>query len=581
MSERARAHDYDWVVIGSGFGGSVSALRLAEKGYRVCVLESGRRYEDEDFAASTWNLRRFAWMPYLGLRGTLRFYVFKDIVVLAGCGVGGGSLVYANTLYVPPKAFFEAPEWRGLEDWQQTLAPHYEEAKRMLGAVDVPFETAADRLFRELADDLDVPDTYRQPTVGVYFGEPGETVPDPFFGGAGPDRAGCIRCGACMVGCRHNAKNTLLKNYLWFAERAGAEVRAERRVCDVRPAGAEDGSDGYVITSERPGAWVRRRRETLTAGGVVFAAGAVGTNWLLASCRERGSLPRISDRLGERVRTNSEALLAVTAPRGRQDFTDSIAISSSIYPDDVTHIENVTYGPGGDAMGLVFTMLTEGGTRLTRPLKWLRNSLRHPLPALRLLWKRGWSRRTIILLVMQTLHNSLRLRPVRVGRGRILMQTEQDPDNPNPTWIPVANRAAELLADKLGGVAQSNLPEALLNTPATAHILGGAVIGGGPDSAVVDQHQRVFGYANMLVCDGSVVPANPGVNPSLTITALAEHALAEVPARPDAPGSEIVHAAREAPLPAREDEAESAGHVAGEPAEPVAEAGAQGDPAAR
>jgi cholesterol oxidase len=545
----ADSFDYDWIVIGSGFGGSVSALRLSEKGYRVTVLEAGRRFEDEDFAKSTWRFRKYVFMPRLGMRGILRFVVFKDVVILAGAGVGGGSLVYANTLYVPPTDFFRAPEWREMQDWEATLAPHYREAKRMLGATEIPFETDADHLFRELADDLDVADTYGRPTVSVFFGEPGTTVPDPYFGGEGPDRAGCVRCGACMVGCRHNAKNTLMKNYLYLAERNGTDVIADRQVIDVRPLGAEDGSEGYEVTSVHSGAWLRRRRETLRARGVVFSAGAVGTNTLLRRCKERGSLPRVSERLGERVRTNSEALLAVTARRDEHDFADSVAITSSIYPDDVTHIENVTYGPAGDAMGLLFTMLTEGGTRLTRPLKWIGQIFAHPIRAVRLVWKRGWSRKTVILLVMQTLHNSLRLRPVKVGR-RVLLQTEQDPDNPNPTWIPVANRAAELLAEKVDGTAQSNLPEAVLNTPATAHILGGAVIAPDPETGVVDERQRAFGYENLLVCDGSVVPANPGVNPSLTITALAEHAMTHVPAREQAPSAAADHVAGETIRPA-------------------------------
>jgi cholesterol oxidase len=538
--------DYDWIVVGSGFGGSVSALRLSEKGYRVCILEAGRRYEDADFAKSAWNFRRYIWFPQAGMRGILRFYVFKDIVILAGSGVGGGSLVYANTLYVPPTEFFQADEWRELADWEATLAPHYAEAKRMLGATDVPFENDTDRLFRELADDMGV--AYRRPTVGVYFGEPGKTVPDPYFGGEGPDRAGCIRCGACMVGCRHNAKNTLRKNYLHFAERNGVEILPERQVIGVRPLGPDDGSEGYEVRSERSGSLLRRRRESITARGVVVAAGAMGTNYLLRRCKESGSLPNLSERLGEVVRTNSEALLAVTAKKDQYDFHRSVAISSSIYPDEVTHIENVTYGPAGDAMGLLFTMLTEGGTRLTRPLKWAGHVLAHPIRAMRLLWKRGWSKKTVILLVMQTLHNSLRLKPVKVGR-KILLQTEQDPDNPNPTWIPAANEAAERLAEKIDGIAQSNLPEALLNTPATAHILGGAVIGADASRGVVDAHQRAFGYENLLVCDGSVVPANPGVNPSLTITALAEHAMTHVPARAGASSAAADHAAGEPAAP--------------------------------
>ena len=400
----------------------------------------------------------------------------------------------------------------------------------MLGVVEVTADDPADQLLREFGREIGADRTYAKTRVGVFFGTPGETVTDPYFGGAGPARAGCRLCGRCMVGCPHNAKNTLVKNYLFLAERNGVRIHAERHVTDVRPVGARDGSDGYVVTSIRPGGIVRKQREQLTARGVVFAAGAVGTNLLLRRCKSTGSLPEISDRLGERVRTNSEALLAVTAKDDRQNFAHSIAITSSIYPDAVTHIENVTYGKAGDAMSLLFTMLTPEGTRITRPLRWLAQVLRHPRKALRLLVPNKWSQRTMILLVMQTLNNYMRLRPVKFGR-KVYLQTEQDPDNPNPTFIPAANRAAEILAEKMGGIAQSNLPEALLNTPATAHILGGAVIGPDPSAAVVDADQRVFGYRNMLVCDGSVVPANPGVNPSLTITALAERALSSVPPR--------------------------------------------------
>jgi cholesterol oxidase len=558
-------YDYDWIVIGSGFGGSVAALRLAEKGYRVGVLEAGRRFEDDDFPKSAWRFRKFVWFPRAGRRGIMRIYLFKDIAILAGCGVGGGSLVYANTLYAPPREFFEAEEWRMMQDWEAALAPHYEEAKRMLGATEVPFENDTDRLFRELAEDMNV--EYRRPTVGVFFGEPGKTVKDPYFGGEGPDRRGCIRCGACMVGCRYNAKNTLRKNYLWFAEKHGVEILSERHVTDIRPLN-EDGSEGYEVAAERPGAWIRKKRGTLRTKGVVVSAGAVGSNWLLRSCKEFGSLPNLSDRLGEVVRTNSEALLAVTSSKDRYDFHRSVAISSSIYPDEVTHIENVTYGEAGDAMGLLFTALTEGGTRLTRPLKWASHVGRHPIRFVRLLWKRGWAKRTVILLVMQTLNNSMRFKSIRIGRRKLILQTQQDPDNPNPTWIPAANEAAERLAEKVDGIPQSNLPEALLNTPATAHILGGAVIAPDKEHGVVDLRQRAFGYENLLVCDGSVIPANPGVNPSLTITALAEHAMTFVPKAVgddrdvEAPPEIRVVEAKDRPA------GEPARHETGEPAKP-------------
>jgi cholesterol oxidase len=534
MASMAHDFDFDWLVIGSGFGGSVSALRLSEKGYSVGVLECGRRFEDEDFAETTWDVRRYYWMPRLGLKGILRLSVFKDVFVASGCGVGGGSLGYANTLYQPKSGsmFYRDPQWADMADWQETLEPHYREAERMLGVTTYEGEGPADKLLKELADELGVADTYSTTRVGVYFGEPGETVPDPFFGGEGPDRAGCIRCGSCMVGCRYNAKNTLMKNYLWFAERNGVRIMPERTVVEVRPLGAEDGSDGYAVTSDRSGAWFRKDRRTLTARGVVVAAGALGTNTLLQRCKARGALPRLSDRLGYLVRTNSEAITAVTTKNDRLDFTKSIAITSSIYPTADTHIENVTYGRGADSMSFLFTLLTGRGTRLTRPLKAIANNLRHPLQYLRVMWPFKWSRRTIILLTMQTLDNSIRLRPKRAlfGLGPRL-QTQEDPDKPNPRFIEVADWATRRAAEKLDAVPQIGNSEVYFNTPTTAHILGGAVIGEDPSKGVVDSRHRVFGYENLLVCDGAAIPANIGVNPSLTITAMAEHAMTHVPAR--------------------------------------------------
>jgi cholesterol oxidase len=523
--------DYDWIVVGSGFGGSVSALRLAEKGYKVGVLECGKRFGDNDFPKSTWDVRRYFWAPRIGLRGIFRLSTFKDVAVVSGCGVGGGSLGYANTLYVPPAKFFRDPQWSDLADWEDELAPHYAEAQRMLGVTDVATDDPADELLREYGEAIGVGETYRKTPVGIYFGEPGKTVPDPFFGGEGPDRTGCSLCGRCMVGCPHGAKNTLVKNYLYLAEERGVEVLPDRAVTEIRPLGAADGSDGYAITSERSGMIPGRGRGTVTARGVVVAAGALGTNKLLQRCRLNGALPRISSRLGELVRTNSEMILAVTVPEDYpDDLTRRVAISGSIYPDADTHIETVSYGSDGDSMSLLYTLLVGDGTRATRPLKLLWQILRHPLRFAKLLWPKGWSRRTIILLVMQTLDNAIALRPKLKRSGDVRLQTEQDPEKPNPTFIPVANDAAEWLAKRTGGVAQSSVMEALMNIPTTAHILGGAVIGHGPEDGVVDSRQRVFGYENLLVCDGSAVPANVGVNPSLTITALAEHAMSEIPA---------------------------------------------------
>jgi cholesterol oxidase len=522
--------DFDWLVVGSGFGGSVSALRLAEKGYRVGVLECGGRFTDRDFPKSTWDLRRYFWAPRIGLRGIFRMTPFKDVAVVSGCGVGGGSLGYANTLYVPPSKFFEDPQWADLADWERELAPHYAEAQRMLGVVVHDNDDPADQLLREFGEHLGVGDTYRKTPIGIFLGEPGKTVPDPYFGGEGPDRTGCMQCGRCMVGCPHGAKNTLVKNYLWLAERLGVSIEPNRTVTEIRPLGAADGSEGYAVDSERSGLLPGRGRRTLTARGVVVAAGPLGTNKLLQRCRLGGALPRISPRLGELVRTNSEVILAVTVPEDYpEDLTKRVAITSSIYPDSHTHIETVTYGAAGDSMNTLYTLLVGDGTRVTRPLKLLGQIVRHPLRFAQVMWPKGWSRRTIILLVMQTLDNAIALRPKLKRSGDVRLQTEQDPERPNPTFIPVANEAAEWLAKRTGGIAQSSLNEALMNVPTTAHILGGAVIGHGPEDGVLDSGQRVFGYENLLVCDGAAVPANVGVNPSLTIAALAEHAISEIP----------------------------------------------------
>jgi cholesterol oxidase len=417
----------------------------------------------------------------------------------------------------------------------------------MLGVVVHDKDDPADRLLRELGEELGVADTYRKTPIGVYLDNPGKTVADPYFEGEGPERTGCMQCGRCMVGCPHGAKNTLVKNYLWLAEHRGVEVQAERTVTDIRPLGAADGSDGYTVASERSGLLHGRKRGTLTARGVVVAAGPLGTNKLLQRCRLGGSLPRISPRLGELVRTNSESILAVRVPKDYpEDLTRRVAITSSIYPDPHTHIETVTYGEAGDSMSTLNTLLVGDGTRVTRPLKLLGQIVRHPVNFAKILWPKGTSRRTIILLVMQTLDNAIALRPKLKRNGEVRLQTEQDPERPNPTFIPVANQAAEWMAKRTGGIAQSSVMEATLNVPTTAHILGGAAIGHGPEDGVVDSRQRVFGYENLMVCDGAAIPANVGVNPSLTITALAEHAMSQVPAKEGAQPRDLPEAARPA-----------------------------------
>ena len=524
-------HDFDWIVVGSGFGGSVAALRLAEKGYRVTVLEAGRRYEDGDYATSAWNLRKFLWAPSLGLRGILRLTAFKDIFVASGSAVGGGSAVYANTLYRPKPEFFTNSQWAGLERWDAALAPHYATAERMLGAREVPFDTDAQRLLAKAGAKFGGSSAVAKPPVGVFFGAPGERVADPYFGGDGPERTGCTRCGACMVGCRVGAKNTLLKNYLWFAERHGARIFADTEVGDIRSRGAPDGSDGYVVTTRWPGAWFRKRPATFTARGIVVAAGALGTNQLLAQCRMLGALPRLSDRLGHLVRTNSEAIHAVRFGDPALRPWHDVAISASIHPSPDTHVELVTFGEHGDAISLVLAPLTHG-TGGVRVLFSLAGAiLRHPVRMIRDALPFGWSRHSAIVLVMQARDNALTFEARRSWRGGVTLTTRPHDDRPNPTEIPLARAITEWLATATGGTAHASVLEVLGSVPTTAHLLGGAVIGRDAGAGVVDSRHRVFGYRNLLVCDGAAVPANPGVNPALTITAMTERAMSFIPNR--------------------------------------------------
>jgi len=520
--------DYDWLVIGSGFGGSVSALRLAEKGYHVAVLERGRRYRPQDLPQSAWQSNKYTWAPALGKLGIMRTSLFRHVFFPSQSGVGGGSLVYGGVLYRAKKEFFEGAQWRRLDNWDELLRPHYDTAERMLGVRTVPFDSLHQQWIREMGRHFGTEDTVTRAPTGVFFGEPGKTVSDPYFGGAGPDRTGCTRCGACMVGCRIGAVNSLTMNYLWFAEKRGVQILPEHQVVDVAPLGAADGSDGYRVTTERPGAGFRRNRQTQTARGVIFAAGALGTNELLANCKHGGSLPRISDRLGELVRTNSESVLTVLLPDDHGSWRD-VTASSSVHVDADTHIEFLTYGPNADMLSLLYTVLVGDGTRVTRPLKWLAAILRHPVRWLKTLWPVGWSRRMVMLLVMQSRDNAIafRARKRRLGGGYRL-STTQHSEKPSPTYIDKGNQAAQWLARRTGGIAQSNVLEALGNIPSTAHLLGGAVIGADAKSGVVDKNLRVFGYRNMLVCDGAAMPANPGVNPALTITALAEYAMAQI-----------------------------------------------------
>jgi len=522
--------DTDVAIIGSGFGGSVSALRLTERGYRVTVFEAGRRFEADDYPTTNWNVRKFLFAPRFGMRGIQRINLLSDVLVLSGAGVGGGSLVYANTLYEPLDQFYDDRQWADITDWRAELAPYYAQAKQMLGVTTAPADSPNDDVIRAIGERMGVADTYRPTEVGVYLGESGVTVPDPYFGGVGPDRTGCIGCGGCMVGCRHGAKNTLDRNYLYLAEQGGASVLPERLVTDVIPLP----EGGYEIVSERPGPRRGRAVQRHTAEQIVFSAGVMGTVKLLADLKVRGRLPNLSDRLGELVRTNSESIPGAVA-RGKPeiDYSSGLAIGSSIYPNEHTHIEGVRYPKGSNAMGLLGTVLVDGGGRVPRQVRFLGEIVRHPIRFARSLSVRRWSERTVILLVMQSRDNSINLRWKQRRKG-VHLRSEQGTGQPNPTFIPEAVEAARHAADIMGGDAFGSLNEAVLNTPVTAHILGGCVIGSSTETGVIDAYQRVYGHHGLHVADGSAISANLGVNPSLTITAQAERAISFWPNMGDA-----------------------------------------------
>jgi cholesterol oxidase len=507
--------DYDVVVIGSGFGGSVSALRLTEKGYRVAVMESGRRWEPQDFPKSNWHLRDSIWAPRLGLTGPQRVSVVGKCAIFSASGVGGGSLIYGNTLYEPLENFYTDRSWSHITDWKSELAPYYDQAKRMLGVATNPRMTPADDVLRQVAVEMNVLDTFHPTQVGVFFGEEGKSVADPYFGGAGPERTGCTHCARCFTGCPVGAKNTTTTNYLYLAEQGGAEVHPMTTVTEVKPI-----EGGYQLTTVRSGRLFRKQPRTFTAAQVVFSAAALGTQKLLHAMKDSGTLPRISDRLGELTRTNSEAILTATS-RTRDDFAQGIAITSSIHPRPDTHIEVCHYGVGQNAMFALAAPMVDGGRM--RLLRFVLMVLLHPLRFLRSLRFRKASERSVILLVMQSLDNSLTSFRKRGLFGKHL-STRQGGGEPNPTWIPIGHEATKHYADKIDGDTLGTYMD-VVNIPSTAHYIGGCVIGDSPSTGVIDPYQRVYGHPGLHVADGSAVTANLGVNPSLTITAQAERAM--------------------------------------------------------
>lgn len=532
-----RSPDFDFIVIGSGFGGSVAAHRLTEKGYRVAVMEMGRRWTPEDFPHTNWLIWRWIWRPKLALRGFFNIKLFRHVLILHGCAVGGGSITYANTLLVPKDPVWKSGSWAGLANWTAEMPAHYREARRMLGIVENRILGPADHVLRDAAEKAGAGASFYRTQVAVFQppeGEPGgKTYPDPYFGGEGPDRATCVGCGGCMVGCRYNAKNSLDKNYLYFAEKRGARVFEKTRVTDVKPLdGNPDGSGGYQVRTARSTGWFQSGARTFTCRGIVFAASALGSMDLLFRLKQRGSLPALSDQLGNQVRTNAESLIGVRVPGIREDLSKGIAIGSGIYLDEHTHIEATRYPKGSDAMALMGTLLTGGRPGWSRILLWGRTLIaslvRHPWKTLRTLQPFGWARESLILLCMQTLegHIDMRLRrPWYWPFGKVLVSQGKK----IPTFIPHANDFARQVAATIGGTPMSMLSEILFDIPGTAHVLGGCAMGASPAQGVVDHRNRVFGYKNMYICDGSVLSANLGVNPSLTICAITERAISFLP----------------------------------------------------
>ncbi|MEV4205858.1 GMC family oxidoreductase [Nocardia salmonicida] len=508
-------YDYDVIVVGSGFGGSVTALRLTEKGYRVGVLESGRRWNAEDYPKTNWNIPKAIWAPRLGLTGPQRISALGKCLVFSGSGVGGGSLIYGNTLYEPLPEFYRDRAWAHITDWKSELAPYYDQAARMLGVVENPRIGPKDDVLLQVARDLKVADTFHRTHVGVFFneGSEGVEVDDPYFGGAGPRRAGCIHCSECFTGCKHNAKNTTTLNYLHLAESNGAQVHPLTTVTSVTP----DGNGGYRVETVQSNGWVRKQRRTFTAQQVVFAAAALGTQKLLHKLRGDGTLPELSSRLGELTRSNSEAIIGVTS-KSRHDFAQGVAITSSIHPEPQTHVEVCTYGKGQNALFVQTVPMIDGGA--FRFLRLLLTILLHPVQFLRSQNAHGASERSVILLVMQSLDNSL----TSYLKGKRLV-TKQGSGEPNPEWIPMAHDIARRYAAESDGIT-GNIATDIFNIPATAHYIGGCTIGDSRDTGVIDPYQRVYGYPGLHIADGSAITANLGVNPSLTITAQAERAMA-------------------------------------------------------
>ncbi|MCO6473001.1 MAG: GMC family oxidoreductase [Melioribacteraceae bacterium] len=515
--------DYDFIIIGSGFGGSVAALRLTEKGYKVLVIEKGKWYEQQDFPKSNWNIKKWLWIPFLKCYGFFKITFYRHVGVLSGVGVGGGSLVYANTLPVPKREFFSSGNWSGLADWENELREFYSIAKQMLGVAKNPRMEIGDKVLNEIAREINKTDGFEPADVGVFFGETNRTVKDPYFNGEGPDRSGCTFCGGCMIGCRENAKNTLDKNYLFLAQKKGAEILAEKEVFNVEPYEISK-KTGYKVEWKSSTKWIKKKGN-VTAGGIVFAGGVLGTVLLLLKLKN-SSLPNLSDRVGEFVRTNSESLMGVVIPDSKYKFSDGIAISSILHTDEHSHLEPVRYPSGSGFWRLQMAPLTVGRNFFSRLSHAILEVIEHPVKYFRLFTVRNWAERTQILLFMRSINGTIKFKP-----GIFRMKSQRGEGELPTAFLPEAKEFASKFAEKVNGTPGALLSEIILGIPTTAHILGGAVMGASREHGVIDKENKIFGYDNMYVCDGSMISSNPGVNPSLTITAISERAMSKIPAK--------------------------------------------------
>ncbi|MDA9262125.1 GMC family oxidoreductase N-terminal domain-containing protein [Flavobacteriales bacterium] len=514
--------DYDYIIIGSGFGGSVSALRLSQKGYKVLVVEKGKWYKAKDFPKTNWNLKKWLWIPFFRFFGIMKISVFKHIAIISGTGVGGGSLVYANTLPIPKTDFYTSGSWSELADWEKELKPHYEEALKMLGATRNPALFQADKDLQTLSEELGIKEQFNPTNVAVYFGEKDVTVPDPYFDGKGPERTGCNHCGACMIGCPNNSKNTLDKNYLHLAQNNGTEIMAETEVYKVAPINKAGGETGYSVYIKNSTKWIKNKRK-ITSKGVVFSGGVLGTIKLLLQLKLK-DLPNLSDKLGEDIRANSETLISISTLDKGKNYSKGVAIGSILHADENSHLEVVRYSEGSNFWKMLHLPYATGSNAFVRIVKVFVALIKSPIQYFKIYWVNDWAKSTVVLLFMQTLDSTLKFKRNVFGKMSSRMSTGKKPT----PFIPESIKLAKAYSKILNGKMSSFGLETLAGIPSTAHVLGGAVMGKDSSTGAIDKDNKVFGYENLLVVDGSMISANPGVNPSLSITAIAERAMTKI-----------------------------------------------------